>query len=233
LLAELEETTCGLRYGETEAAVGRAWCLAVLGRRNEARTVVRDAVMAALSYGEHGVAATALMESVRLGEVDWDPRVSDEIATHVDGPLAAAWSAFARASASRSAEHLAGAAAALASIGANLLAAEAEVSAADALRRSGDQRGAGAAAARAKALLARCQGARTPGAALVDAVVPLSAREREVALLAADGRSSKEIADVLFLSVRTVDNHLQKVYVKLGVSNRSGLGAAMRQHVGG
>ncbi len=54
-------------------------------------------------------------------------------------------------------------------------------------------------------------------------MVPLSAREREIALLAGAGRSSKQIAEALYLSVRTVDNHLQKVYVKLGVGGRGEL----------
>ena len=60
-----------------------------------------------------------------------------------------------------------------------------------------------------------------------DAVVPLSRREREVALLAGQGLSSKDIAAQLFLSVRTVDNHLQRAYAKLGVTNRSELGAVL------
>jgi DNA-binding CsgD family transcriptional regulator len=57
--------------------------------------------------------------------------------------------------------------------------------------------------------------------------VPLSAREREVALLAAGGLTSKEIAEKLFLSSRTVENHLQRVYVKLGVTGRAELAAQL------
>ena len=51
--------------------------------------------------------------------------------------------------------------------------------------------------------------------------MPLTAREREVAGLAAAGVPSKEIAERLFLSVRTVNNHLQNAYTKLGVSSRA------------
>ena len=51
----------------------------------------------------------------------------------------------------------------------------------------------------------------------------LTPREREIALLAAAGASSREIAGRLVISVRTVDNHLQSAYRKLGVSRRQEL----------
>ena len=41
------------------------------------------------------------------------------------------------------------------------------------------------------------------------------------------GESSKEIAERLYLSVRTVNNHLQNVYSKLGVGGRRQLAAAL------
>ena len=45
---------------------------------------------------------------------------------------------------------------------------------------------------------------------------------------AAAGVTSKGIADELFLSARTIDNHLHRVYAKLGVGGRSQLAAALR-----
>jgi DNA-binding CsgD family transcriptional regulator len=59
--------------------------------------------------------------------------------------------------------------------------------------------------------------------------VPLTARERDIATLAASGVASKQIADQLFLSVRTVNNHLQNVYSKLGVASRRDLAAALAE----
>jgi pimeloyl-ACP methyl ester carboxylesterase/DNA-binding CsgD family transcriptional regulator len=45
----------------------------------------------------------------------------------------------------------------------------------------------------------------------------LSAREREVLDLCADGRTNEEIADALTLSPRTIERHLSNIYLKLGV----------------
>jgi DNA-binding CsgD family transcriptional regulator len=228
VLAELEATDCDLHYGDAECEVGRAWCLTAIGRRGEARELVRAAVTAAITHGELAAAALAITEGVRMGDTEWPAELLDAVYSAVDGPLAHAWASFARAMAMPSVERLISAEADLVVVGSNLLAAEAAMALADALRRDGRQREAAAASGRAEAMAERCQGARTPGTVIVESVVPLSAREREVALLAADGRTSKDIADLLFLSVRTVDNHLQKIYSKLGVSNRASLGVAVR-----
>jgi DNA-binding CsgD family transcriptional regulator len=52
---------------------------------------------------------------------------------------------------------------------------------------------------------------------------PLTRREAEMAQLAASGLSSAAIAELMHVSVRTVDNHLGRVYRKLGVAGRAGL----------
>lgn len=49
---------------------------------------------------------------------------------------------------------------------------------------------------------------RTPPLTGVGPVVPLTTRQRDVALLAAQGLASKQIAQRLHVSARTVDNHL-------------------------
>ena len=56
-------------------------------------------------------------------------------------------------------------------------------------------------------------------------IEPLTPREEQVARLAANGSSSREVAARLGLSVRTVDNHLRRVYRKLGLGGREGLAA--------
>lgn len=64
----------------------------------------------------------------------------------------------------------------------------------------------------------------------VDTQPVLTAREREVLTLIADGMSAPSIAERLHLSPATVKSHLQHVYEKLGVSDRAAAVAeAMRR----
>ncbi|MCJ7522852.1 MAG: response regulator transcription factor, partial [Dehalococcoidia bacterium] len=49
----------------------------------------------------------------------------------------------------------------------------------------------------------------------------LSARELEVLKLAAKGMSNKELAEALFISVRTVQAHMRSIFNKIGVGSRS------------
>jgi DNA-binding CsgD family transcriptional regulator len=53
-----------------------------------------------------------------------------------------------------------------------------------------------------------------------DPLAPLSAREREVALLVANGRTNPQIAAELFLSGKTVESHVRSAFHKLSVSSR-------------
>ena len=56
----------------------------------------------------------------------------------------------------------------------------------------------------------------------------LSVREREMLVFLAQGKTNREIADELCISVPTVKSHLARVYNKLGVNSRAdALGAAV------
>jgi len=54
-------------------------------------------------------------------------------------------------------------------------------------------------------------------------IEPLTTREREVLKLIAEGTSNKEIADLLFISVRTVENHRANIMRKLNIKSTANL----------
>ena len=64
---------------------------------------------------------------------------------------------------------------------------------------------------------------RAKGEALPEEGAKLSAREREVIQLIAEGHSSAEVATALFISVRTVDTHRHNIMQKLKIRSVAGL----------
>lgn len=133
-----------------------------------------------------------------------DLAAADElVAAHI-----AAW-------ADRDAAALDGVARRFAAAGRRLLAAEAAAAAA---RLGAGER----TAALAAALAAACDDASRPGIADLGPV-RISPRRRDAAVLAMHGCDDRRIAAELGLSVRTVENHLAKVYRQVGVSGRAEL----------
>ncbi len=53
------------------------------------------------------------------------------------------------------------------------------------------------------------------------ASLPITAREAEVLFWLSQGKSSRDIGEILGLSHRTVTKHLEAIYTKLGVENRT------------
>lgn len=212
---------------EPEVLRGRAWSHLALGDLGAARGWLGQAVDVARSTRQRPLELASLHDVARLGDPASVAERMAELAAEVEGPLAPIRVRHVQAAARGDGPALDAVVDEYVALGIVLLAAEAASEAAAAHTRSGERRRAEAAAVRSKALAAACEGARTPALLLGRAPVPLTARERDVVGLAAQGLSSKVIAERLFLSVRTVDNHLQRAYTKLGVTGRDDLAAAL------
>jgi DNA-binding CsgD family transcriptional regulator len=117
---------------------------------------------------------------------------------------------------------------ALADLGALLRRSNHRVEARQLLRQAVDTAhhlGAEALALRAETEL-RATGAR-PRRALLTGLEALTASERRIAELAAEGHTNREIAQTLFVTARTVEGHLTQVFYKLDVKTRTALPAAL------
>jgi DNA-binding CsgD family transcriptional regulator len=224
---QVDASTLGFGFIAPELPLARAWALIVAGAIPAARSRLLTAADDAERLGHLPTAAWLLHDAARIGAAaDAAPRL-EAVAAQCDSDLVSARAGHATALVADDAQGLTDAADRFEGLGARLLAAEATAAAADAWRRLHEQRRAAALDIRADSLAARCEGASTPGLARGVAIVPLTAREREIALLAASGQSSRVIADRLFLSVRTINNHLGRIYDKLGISGRAELTAAL------
>ena len=210
-------------------AQARAWTAAADGDLTTARRVLLAGVAQAGAEERRVYQAELAHDVARLGDPAAAAAILEELAAACDSVLVAAFAEHARALMRRDAAALTEAGDRFARLGLTLCAAEAAAEAAALWRDRGEARRAAAATARAHELAAQCEGARTPVLASLDAPpLPLTRRETEICRLAADGVPSRAIADRLFLSVRTVNNHLQNSYTKLGVGSRRELIEALR-----
>jgi DNA-binding CsgD family transcriptional regulator len=116
----------------------------------------------------------------------------------------------------------------LADLGALLRRSNRRVEARELLRRAGDAAhrvGAEPLAGRAATEL-RATGAK-PRRILLTGLEALTASERRIAELAAQGHTNAEIAQTLFVTARTVEGHLTHVFQKLDVQARTELPSAL------
>ena len=217
----------GENVHSVDLRVARAWTEVAAGRMAAARTHLLEAAAVARHRGDAVAEGDALHAAARLGwPEEAAPRLR-ELAKVVEGELAPARADHVDAVLRGDAADLSEVSIVFEVMGARLLAAEAAATAAVVLRRAGHPRQAAAAEQRAAGLARTCRGAITPALRAIETQAVLSAREIEVAALAAAGLANKEIAARLVVSVRTVENHLQRVYEKLGVARRADLGQAL------
>ena len=213
-------------FREPEAALARAWAAAAEGSVSEAAALARDAARTAADLDAPALEVVALHTAVCFGDRTTADRLA-HLVSSVDGRRAAVAARHAAALTAGDGNGLDAAAAELERMGALLLAADAAAQASATHERHGDRQRARASAAHAVALATVCEGARTPALVAIEQPMPLTAREREIAMLVAAGLSNRDIARRLTVSVRTVEGHVYRSCAKLGATDRAGLAQAI------
>lgn len=231
-LAEATTANSGLIEPFVEDVRIDAALLAAQGDVSGARRLLLDA-LAGRSARTAFYDVPAWHDLARYGAPEDAARELAGWVERADGPLVGWYLDQARALAGADPDALEDVATTFEEHGYDLDAAESLAAASAAAHRGGEERRATALDRRVDDLLGRCgpETPRTPLLAARGELQALSAREREVAALAADGLSDNEVAERLVLSPRTVHAHLRSIYRKLGVSGRSEL--AQRWHPGG
>ncbi|WP_370617179.1 LuxR C-terminal-related transcriptional regulator [Mumia qirimensis] len=200
--------------------LARAWGAAAEGSTTEAVGHAVAAADLARQMGTPAYEVLAWQTAVQLG--DATAAVAHLAELTELGPRAVVACDHARAWVYGDGDALLEVAEAWSRLGDLVAAGDAAAQAADQHRRHRRQGSALSAAALAQKLAGR-SGAHTPALAVAARPLPLTAREREIAELAARGFSNKEIAERLTVSVRTVEGHLYRAGHKLGVSERTAM----------
>lgn len=188
------------------------------GRAREGIDALASAAAAGMDGGFGAMAAVAAHDAVAFGGAAAVVDLLEAVAETTDGEFFGLLADHARGVADSVPARLDHAARRFSALGLVGPAAEASADLAHVLRGAGSP---GATEAERRATLLRSMVPATEA-------VSLTRRELEVARAAAGRRRSKEIADELGLSVRTVDNHLRAAYRKLGVTGRDQLDVALR-----
>jgi Bacterial regulatory proteins, luxR family len=203
----------GLAMGEER--LGEIWLHVARGQLADARAVLADAAASARASGHATSEMLLLTDVARLGGAAEIGQRMSELGEMCESELSRVRLQLLTSLISGDPAELLTVAEDFAQIGAHPFAAEAAATAAGFWRRDADNRRAVAANNHAQGYLSRCPRVGTPALMTLETAM-LKQRERQIALLASQGSSSRDIAATLTLSVRTVDNHLQSAYANSG-----------------
>jgi DNA-binding CsgD family transcriptional regulator len=228
MLAALDELPRPFRSLDYERSIARAWVAAGNGASREAIAIVCSAAEIAAADGRFAAEVLCLQTAVQFGDRSCAPRLG-ELEGIVEGPRAGLAARFAAAVRDDDAAELAAVSEGFEEMGDRLAAVDAAALAATAYRGEELRGSALNCAGRAETLAEQCGGADTPVLREARMPLPLTDREREIALLVGHGLSNRDIADRLTLSVRTVEGHLYKAMTKTGTATREELAALLSQ----
>lgn len=212
---------------EVSGQIMRPWaerCLVsvieALEGRESARAHVQRLLSQATAFRRRGLTMRLLLEEWQCGLQTNAAQLSD-VASEVQGPLAAILSAYASALEDPTEENVGQLVHAHVTAGQLLLAAQLAANASRRARDLGRRKTAESLFALSLEIVHPLGPVNTValGRTPIDESV-LTDREYAVCARAAAGATNQEISKELFISPRTVEGHLQRAYVKLGVTDR-------------
>jgi DNA-binding CsgD family transcriptional regulator len=222
VLASLDGLRRTFRMLDYERSLARAWLAAGQGARTEAITTVLSAADDAAAKGQFAAEVLCLQTAVQFGDHSGVTRLG-ELEKVVEGPRAGVANRFGAALSQSDGPALMAVSAELERLGDLVGAVDAAAHACIAFRRS-DRRGSALASAkRAEEIAQRCGGISTPALREVSEPLPLTSRERETVRLLGSGLSTRDVADRLCVSTRTVEGHIYRAMGKTGVASREEL----------
>jgi DNA-binding CsgD family transcriptional regulator len=218
---------CALDY---ELARARAWVAASQGEVTLAIAILDSAAAIARENGQLAAEVLCLQTGAQFGSPSGGSRLH-ELAALLVGPRVHLAARFVAALDASDARELGSVSADFEKLGDPIAALDAAAHAAIICRRRGERGSALGHAARAQALAERC-GAVTPALRQAAGPLPLTTREREVVMMIGAGRSNREIAARLTLSIRTVEGHIYRAMAKTGARSRAQLAALVPSSAG-
>ena len=227
-LDALDKLQRPFRLLDYERSVARAWVAAGQGAISEAITVLLSAAERAAANRQFAAEVFCLQAATQFGDHSSAPRLR-ELESIVEGPRVGLAARFAEALRDGDGDALAAVSEEFERIGDVVAAVDAAAQAAITYRRQDLRGSALGCSTRADALAEQC-GASTPALRQATEPLPLTDREREIAMLIGEGSSNREIAARLTLSLRTVENHIYKAMAKTGTTSRDELANLVRRH---
>ncbi len=203
-LAALDKVRRPFRSLDYELSLARAWVAAGEGAVSEAIAVLLSAAQRASATGQFAAEVMCLQTATQFGDRSSAPRLR-ELEANVEGPRVGVAARFAEALRDGDAAQLASVSEEFERLGDLVAAVDAAAHAALTYRRQGLRGSALGCSTRAAALAEQC-GASTAALRQAGEPVPLTDREREIVMLIGEGLSSRDIAERLTLSVRTVES---------------------------
>jgi DNA-binding CsgD family transcriptional regulator len=221
LMMSFEEQSAEVNLPQFALRYFRALTLALLGSADQAVSMLEEQAESEREAGRFGLELLARAAVLRLtGKPAVRPLLS--AVSRTQGPFSALYSVLCEGLTTKDPHLLLKAVRKAETMGNYRLAAEITESARAMAVASGDRK-----VVREVRSLLGASGSRLEDMNRERPVGLLTPRETEVAGLVKMGFSNKEIAGRMHVSIRTVEGHMYQIYVKLGVSNRSDLLAAL------